>query len=119
MDNNEYIVTEADIVEETKGKNIAALILGIVSIVANLPVCPVPFAWVIALVTSIVSKCLLKTASKGGIHTGAKITSTIGLVLTIVWAALLLLFVIGFIVLYVVLYVLALVGFISMAGLAY
>ena len=118
MDNNEYIVTEDEIFEETKptkGKNIAALILGIVSIVANLPVCPVPFAWVIALVTSIVSKCLLKTASKGGIHTGAKITSTIGLVLTIVWAALWLLFVIG----YIVLYVLVLVGAISMAGLAY
>ncbi|MBE6697501.1 MAG: hypothetical protein E7581_03155 [Ruminococcaceae bacterium] len=118
MDNNEYIVTEADIVEETKptkGKNIAALILGIVSIVANLPVCPVPFAWVIALVTSIVSKCLLKNASKDGIHTGAKITSTIGLVLTIVWAALWLLFVIG----YILLYVLVLVGAISMAGLAY
>ena len=118
MDNNEYIVTEDEIFEETKptkGKNIAALILGIVSIVANLPVCPVPFAWVIGLVTSIVSKCLLKSASKGGIHTGAKITSTIGLVLTIVWAALWLLFVIG----YILLYVLVLVGAISMAGLAY
>lgn len=118
MDNNEYIVTEADIVEETtptKGKNIAALILGIVSIVANLPVCPVPFAWVIGLVTSIVSKCLLKTASKGGIHTGAKITSTIGLILTIFWAALWLLVIIA----YIVMYVLALVGVISMAGLSY
>ena len=108
MDNNEYIVTEADIVEETKptkGKNIAALILGIVSIVANLPVCPVPFAWVIALVTSIVSKCLLKTASKGGIHTGAKITSTIGLILTIFWAALLLLAIIAYIVLCILAFV--------------
>ena len=115
---NEYFVNEAEIVEETaptKGKNIAALILGIVSIVANLPACPVPFAWVIGLVTAIVSKCLLKSASKCGIHTGAKITSTIGLILTIVWAALWLLFVIG----YIVIYVLALVGVIGMAGLSY
>lgn len=114
MDNNEYIVTEDEIFEETKptkGKNIAALILGIVSIVANLPGVPLPFAWVIGLVTSIVSKCLLKSASKGGIHTGAKITSTIGLVLTIVWAALLLLAII----VYIVLYILAIVFGFSMA----
>ena len=106
---NEYFVNEAEIVEETaptKGKNIAALILGIVSIVANLPACPIPFAWVIGLVTAIVSKSLLKTASKCGIHTGAKITSTIGLILTIVWGVLWLLGAILLILYYVLVFVL-------------
>ena len=85
---------EQTIVEETtvqaesgKGKSIAALILGIASIVANLPLLPLPFAWVIGLVCTIISKVLIKKAPDSGLKKGAKITSTIGLILTIVWAA--------------------------------
>ena len=88
------IVEETVVTEETavqpksgKGKSIAALILGIASIVANLPLLPLPFAWVIGLVCTIISKVLIKKAPDSGLKKGAKITSTIGLILTIVWAA--------------------------------
>ena len=88
------IVEETVVTEETavqpkagKGKSIAALILGIASIVANLPLVPLPFAWVIGLVCTIISKVLIKKAPDSGLKKGAKITSTIGLILSIVWAA--------------------------------
>lgn len=85
----ETVVTEETAVkaEAGKGKSIAALILGIASIVANLPLVPLPFAWVIGLVCTIISKVLIKKAPDSGLKKGAKITSTIGLILTIVWAA--------------------------------
>ena len=97
MDNQSYLddelYTEDDeLAEKPKnGKGIAALILGILSIVANLPLIPLPFAWVIGLVSCIISKVLAKKSPDGGLKKGAKITSTIGLVMTIIWATLLLL----------------------------
>ena len=94
MDNQSYLddelYTEDDeLAEKPKnGKSIAALILGILSIVANLPIIPLPFAWVIGLVSCIISKVLAKKSPDGGLKKGAKITSTIGLVMTIIWATL-------------------------------
>ena len=105
MDNQSYLddelYTEDDELAEKpkKGKSIAALILGILSIVANLPLIPLPFAWVIGLVSCIISKVLAKKSPDGGLKKGAKITSTIGLVMTIIWATLGLLTIIATIVL--------------------
>lgn len=105
MDNQSYLddelYTEDDeLAEKPKnGKGIAALILGILSIVANLPIIPLPFAWVIGLVSCIISKVLAKKSPDGGLKKGAKITSTIGLVMTIIWATLWLLTIVATIVL--------------------
>lgn len=110
---------QAEIVEEPaqetvaqeqapKGKSIAALIFGIVSIAANLPGFPLPFAWTIALASTIVSKILLKTLPESGLQKGAKITSTIGMIMTIVWGSLAVLGIIFYII-YVIL--VAVLGF--------
>lgn len=105
MDNQSYLddelYTEEDEFAEKpkKGKSIAALILGILSIVANLPLLPLPFAWVIGLVSCIISKVLAKKSPDSGLKKGAKVTSTIGLVMTIIWAVLCLLAIVASIVL--------------------
>ncbi len=111
MDTQDYIYeTEAP----SKGKSIAALILGICSIAFNTVLSCLPLNWIISLVTAIVSKVLLKNIPDSGLKTGAKITSTIGLILSIVRAAIVVL-VVGA---YLVLYILTLVGALSMAGLS-
>ena len=117
MDNQSYFEDDfyneddAPVEEVKKGKSVAALVLGILSIVAH--IIPLPIInWIVSLVSVIVSKVLAKKSPDSGLKKGAKVTSTIGLVLCIIAAVVAVLVVIAGI----VLAVLGVMGLASMAG---
>ncbi len=80
-----FVTEEEEQPKPPKGKSIAALILGIASLVLHfIPLCLPGISWLVSLVTCIVAKCLIKNAPESGLKKGAKITSTISLILHII-----------------------------------
>lgn len=103
MDNNawEEEVLEEEAPKKKNAKSIVALVLGILSLPGALggfiPAIGVP-GWIVSLVMVIVSKILIKNEEDSGLKKGAKVTSTIALIVNIVTFSLYLLIDIGLIV---------------------
>lgn len=103
MDNNawEEEVLEEEAPKKKNGKSIAGLVLGILSLPGALggfiPAIGVP-GWIVSLAMVIIAKVLIKNEEDSGLKKGAKITSTIALVVNIVTFSLYLLIDIGLIV---------------------
>lgn len=85
-----------------KTKSIIGLVLGILSLPGALggfgPIIGIP-GWFVSLAMAIVAKVLVKKEPDSGLKKGAKITSTIAIILNIITAALLVLLVVAWIVL--------------------
>ena len=95
---DDAFLTEEEQPKPSKAKSIAGLILGIVSLLSSLAFFVPVINWIVSLVTCIVSKALVKKQPASGLKKGAKITSTIALIIDIVAAALIVLAVIAIVV---------------------
>lgn len=104
MDNNawEEEVLEEEAPKKKNGKSIAGLVLGILSLPGALggfiPAAIGVPGWIVSLAMVIIAKVLIKNEEDSGLKKGAKITSTIALVVNIVTFSLYLLIDIGLIV---------------------
>lgn len=90
MDNNnvwEDEILDEEVAPKKKVKSIIGLVLGILSLPGALggfvPVIGVP-GWIVSLAMVIVSKILIKNEEDSGLKKGAKVTSTIALIVNIV-----------------------------------
>ena len=91
MDFEETLQNEELQPKGSKVKAIIGLILGILSLLSSIAIFLPVINWIVSLATCIVSKILIKHQPDSGLKKGAKITSTIALIIDIVAAALIVL----------------------------